>query len=126
MIESFFLNLFVLEIHRIYQFEGALILLTNSFLGIWVLMSEIYDIFKLEANTYFQDNKLHVVYNVFGIITIIPIIIILVTMHSTFGPVIFYVASALEIFIIITRFFSIYSNEFRDVVIFRERIVIGK
>ena len=126
MIESFFLNLFVLEIHCIYQFEGALILLTNSFLGIWVLMSEIYDIFKLEANTYFQDNKLHVVYNVFGIIMIIPIIIILVTMHSTFRRVIFYVASTLEIFIIITRFFSIYSNEFRDVVIFRERIVIGK
>ncbi|GES75960.1 concanavalin A-like lectin/glucanase domain-containing protein [Rhizophagus clarus] len=97
------------NIHIIYQLEEILLLITISFLGIWIFMSEIYEIFSIGFKVYYEKNFyekiLEVFYNIFGIITIIPISIVFVAIRrrSKSLYILFNISSIIEISIVFSR-----------------------
>ena len=76
-------------------------------------MSEIYEIFKLDPLSSLSslDYRVEIIFNVFGIITIIPISIVFLAIQKRLNSLysLFYFASLLEVGIIISRlyFFSV-------------------
>src|SRR5687768_15852536 len=103
----------------IYRLEEAFFVITISYLGIWILLSEIYEIFNLDDSWFFEDQypnitklfyessndkSLDILFNLIGIIIILPISIIFVAIrrNSLFLYLVFYFASIIEMGIIIT------------------------
>jgi hypothetical protein len=117
-----------------YQYEESLFLIAISFLGIWIMMSEVNDIFKIDTPDIPGLEPLAVFYNILGIIIIIPISVVFLAIEKESVPLLnlFYLASFIEIAIIITRYIFIYYNKENIILIFypkditsRERLIFG-
>ncbi|GBC52422.2 concanavalin A-like lectin/glucanase domain-containing protein [Rhizophagus irregularis DAOM 181602=DAOM 197198] len=97
------------NIHILFQLEEILLLITTSFLGIWILISEIHEILPIGLNKYYEktsfESNLEIFYNIFGIITIIPISIVFVAIRKRSKSlcILFNIASLIEIAIILSR-----------------------
>ncbi|CAB5338305.1 unnamed protein product [Rhizophagus irregularis] len=104
----------------IYRLEKILLLITTSFLGIWILISEISEIFQSELTvTYYYkkdsfENTIEIFYNIFGIITIIPISIVFVAIRKRSKSLyaLFYFASLIEALIILCRLLFSFHKEY--------------
>ncbi|GBC48543.2 hypothetical protein GLOIN_2v1883504 [Rhizophagus irregularis DAOM 181602=DAOM 197198] len=104
----------------IYRLERILLLITTSFLGIWILISEISEIFQRELTvTYYYkkdsfENTIEIFYNIFGIITIIPISIVFVAIRKRSKSLyaLFYFASLIEALIILCRLLFSFHKEY--------------
>ncbi|GET03722.1 concanavalin A-like lectin/glucanase domain-containing protein [Rhizophagus clarus] len=120
------------KIYIVYQLENTLLLIVTSFLGTWILMSEVTEIFNLDQSpglvSFDQPViKLKIFFNIFGIITIIPITIVFIAIqkHSKILYSLFYFMSTLEVGIIIARLY-IYSRDYFNFMIIIEGISQGK
>ncbi|CAB5192797.1 unnamed protein product [Rhizophagus irregularis] len=104
----------------IYRLERILLLITTSFLGIWILISEISEIFQSELTvTYYYkkdsfENTIEIFYNIFGIFTIIPISIVFVAIRKRSKSLyaLFYFASLIEALIILCRLLFSFHKEY--------------
>jgi hypothetical protein len=100
-----------------YKLEEILLLITISFLGIWILMSEIYEIFQFDF-AYYEKNSfeknLEITYNFFGIITIIPISIVFVAIRKCSKSlcILINIASLIEVAIILNRLLWSFCNNY--------------
>ncbi|GBB98989.1 hypothetical protein RclHR1_03390005 [Rhizophagus clarus] len=99
-------------------YQEVLFLITTSFLGIWILMSEIYEIF-LKGSIYHDGDSLfekvvEIFYNIFGIITIIPISIVFIAMRKRSKSlcILFNIASLIEVTIILSRLLWSFCKDF--------------
>jgi hypothetical protein len=125
------------RVHIIHQFEKALFLMTISFLGIWIIISEMYDIFNInfEKNTY-HAGTLNLFFLISMIVIIISISTILIAIEKELISllILFYITSCHEIVIIILRLFKYYQHArdtidpdlFYNMPVYQERFIFGK
>lgn len=87
-----------------------MLLIATSFLGIWIWLSEIYEIFPTDSKFYSNDNYYNEIsLNIIGIIPTIPISLVLVALRkrSLSLYLLFVIVSLIEIIVIIPlRLFS--------------------
>ena len=114
------------DIYIIRQLENTLLLIATSFLGIWILISEIAEIFKINQFQFLNDSFTDsIFFNIFGIIAIIPISIVLnaIQKRSKILYGLFYFASLLEVGIIITRLYFYSSDHDHESVLGNDFVV---
>ncbi|UZO08651.1 uncharacterized protein OCT59_028904 [Rhizophagus irregularis] len=109
------------SIYIIYQLEEILLLITTSFLGIWILISEIFKTFQInEITDYYGENLIEEIFDIFctifGIITIIPISIIFVAIRKCSKSlfILFSIASSIELIVILNRLLLSYLIDYLD------------
>ncbi|CAB5100845.1 unnamed protein product [Rhizophagus irregularis] len=131
------------NIHVLFQLEEILLLITTSFLGIWISISEIHEILPIGLEIYYEktsfESNLEIFYNLFGIITIIPISIVFVAIRKRSKSlcILFNIAILIEIAIILSRILwsfckNYYPNGIPDIIdiikndiTYRERFFIA-
>ncbi|CAB4472720.1 unnamed protein product [Rhizophagus irregularis] len=117
------------NIHVLFQLEEILLLITTSFLGIWISISEIHEILPIGLEIYYEktsfESNLEIFYNLFGIITIIPISIVFVAIRKRSKSlcILFNIAILIEIAIILSipDIIDIIKND----ITYRERFFIA-
>ncbi|GBC15738.2 concanavalin A-like lectin/glucanase domain-containing protein [Rhizophagus irregularis DAOM 181602=DAOM 197198] len=106
------------NVYIIYQLEKILLLITISFLGIWILMTEIYEIFNTNLLLFYTkvpyEKNLDIFLNIFGTTIIIPISIIFIAIRrrSSSLYLLFCISSVIEVGIIIFRLLSSYRKDY--------------
>ncbi|CAB4412948.1 unnamed protein product [Rhizophagus irregularis] len=106
------------NVYIIYQLEKILLLITISFLGIWILMTEIYEMFNINPLIFYKkipyEDNLDVFLNIFANTTIIPISIIFIAIQrrSSSLYLLFCITSVIEVGIIIYRLLSSYRKDY--------------
>lgn len=113
------------KVHNIHQFEKALSLMTVSFLGIWIFLTEVID--SLSINYYFYK-LLPLIYFPTTIIVIISTSIVLVAIEkeSVSLLILFYIASFLGLGIIALRFIeNVHFPLYYADALTKERIIFG-
>ncbi|CAB4378519.1 unnamed protein product [Rhizophagus irregularis] len=109
------------NVYIIYQLEKILLLITISFLGIWILMTEIYEIFNTNLLLFYTkvpyEKNLDIFLNIFGTTIIIPISIIFIAIRrrSSSLYLLFCISSVIEVGIIIFRLLSSYRKDYNEV-----------
>ncbi|GBB98991.1 hypothetical protein RclHR1_03390007 [Rhizophagus clarus] len=96
------------DVHIIYQLEETLLLITTSFFGIWI--SENYILYYWQSEEFFGIFS-GVISDIIGIIAIIPIcsVLIAIRRHSKIIYGLFYLASLLELVIMIKLLYNYYN-----------------
>jgi hypothetical protein len=125
------------KIHKIHQYEKASFLMTFSFLGIWIFLTEITNIFDIKyfnphspIKDQFDNSNLFYLFNMIIIIPILTVSIVIEKESVCCLLLFFYGASCFEIVIISLRLFRYVQNFNPDhpysEQMYMEKLIIGK